>query len=499
MTASWTCFQPSCPRSSDPVIPRSLRYRVPFEVSVIVLVTGLASAAAVLWHDYQSIQTDAAQNAARLAGLLSQALAPDLKTQGTWQAYKTLRAVYRGAEPSWLLPAFALVLDTNGRTLVASDPARFPLARDPEGLTVDHERLLREIPPRGPGRSQQVAGHGWVYRVEPIREGELVLGTLILAFSQQALWPRFYQSAARVVLATGALLLLLLPVGWWVGWRIARPLMELERCVARLGQADSNPDLGAVACPAADPYQELGRLRARIEAVGAEIQQKRRLEEQVIRSERQAALGRLAAGIAHEINNPLGGMLTAIATYKRHGRDEQVARQTLSLLERGLDQIRHTISALLVEVRGEPRRLGPSDVDDIAELVAPHIREKRLRLDLDNRLTAALDVPAGPVRQILLNLALNAAQAAPVESSLSVRVDAAGDTLHICVANAGEQIPEHRLQRLFEPFAADGPRGLGLGLWVTDQTVRQLNGRIQVASTLEQTTFEAFLPLRATE
>jgi signal transduction histidine kinase len=473
------------------MIPRSLRHRVPFEISLIVLVTGLAIAGSVLWHDYQALRSDAAQNGQRLARLLSQALAPDLKTQGTWQAYKTLSAVYRGAEPSWLLPAFALVLDAHGRTRVASDPVRFPLAQDPAGLGPDRDLVLSQMPPLGAAGARQVTGRDWVYRIEPVQEGELVLGTLILAFSEHALWPRFYESAVRVLLTTGALLLLLLPVGWWIGWRIARPLMDLERCVARIGQPQAPP----VACPAADPYQELGHLRARIEAVGAEIHQKRGLEEQVIRSERQAALGRLAAGIAHEINNPLGGMLTAIATYRRHGRDEQVARQTMSLLERGLDQIRHTVSALLVEVRAEPRNLGPSDVDDIAELVAPRLHEKALRLELDNGLAADLPLPAGPVRQILLNLALNGAKAAPAEGSLWIRVAPADGALHIRVANLGPAIPESQLRRLFEPFTADGPPGQGLGLWVIDQTVRQLGGRIQVVSTPEQTSFDVCLPL----
>ena len=472
---------------------RSFRYRVPIEVSLVVLVTGLAIAGSVLWHDYQALRLDAAANAERLARLLSQALAPDLKTQGTWQAYKTLSAVYRGAEPSWLLPAFALVLDAKGQTRVASDPVRFPLAQDPAGLGADRDLLLAQVPPLGTGRPRELTGGGWIYRIEPVQEGELVLGTLVLAFSEQALWPRFYDSALRVLLTTGALLLLLLPVGWWVGWRIARPLMELERCVARLGQPDDQP----VACPAADPYQELGHLRARIEAVGTEIRQKRDLEEQVIRSERQAALGRLAAGLAHEINNPLGGMLTAIATYKRHGRDEQVARQTMSLLERGLDQIRHTVSALLVEVRAEPRPLGPSDVSDVAELIAPRLHEKALRLELDNGVAADLPLPAGPVRQILLNLALNGAKAAPAEGSLWIRVAPADGALHIRVTNLGPAIPESQLRRLFEPFTSDGPPGQGLGLWVIDQTVRQLGGRVQVVSTPEQTSFDVCLPLGA--
>jgi two-component system, NtrC family, sensor kinase len=99
------------------------------------------------------------------------------------------------------------------------------------------------------------------------------------------------------------------------------------------------------------------------------------------------------------------------------------------------------------------------------------------------------------VRQILLNLALNGAKAAPAEGSLWIRVAPAYGALHIRVTNLGPAIPESQLRRLFEPFTTDGPPGQGLGLWVIDQTVRQLGGRIQVVSTPEQTSFDVCLPL----
>ncbi len=480
------------------MLPGSFSQRIPIEVSLIVLVTGLAIAGSVLWHDYRALRTDVSQNAERFSRILSQALAADIKTHGIWHAYQTLSSLYQGAEPSWLQPAFALVLDPTGRTWAASDPVRFPLAEEPRGLGLDRGLTQARGLVSAGTHSAEVTKRGWIYHIEPVQEGERVLGTLVLAFSQQALWPRFNESAVRVLLTTGTLLLLLLPVSWWLGRRIARPLLELERCVARIGQQDMDTDAGALDCPTPAPYRELDLLRRRIEAVDNAMRQQRTLEAQIIRSERQAALGRLAAGIAHEINNPLGGMLTAIAMYKRHGRDEHVTRQTLSLMERGLDQIRHTVSALLVEVRAEPRRLSPSDVNDIADLIAPQIREKRVNLDLDNRLTQTLDLPAGPVRQILLNLALNAAQAAPLDSTVSILVEIEDRSLHLIVANNGEAIAEQQMRSLFEPFTADGPQRLGLGLWVTDQTVRQLNGHIQVRSTQARTAFDVLLPLGAT-
>ncbi len=102
-----------------------------------------------------------------------------------------------------------------------------------------------------------------------------------------------------------------------------------------------------------------------------------------------------------------------------------------------------------------------------------------------------------PVRQILLNLALNPAQAIPAVGVLSIRVPTADCDLRIRVVNAGELLPETQLRHLLEPFPVDGSAQLGLGLWMTDKTVRQLDSRIQVVSTPEQTSFEVFLPLGA--
>jgi two-component system NtrC family sensor kinase len=106
-----------------------------------------------------------------------------------------------------------------------------------------------------------------------------------------------------VLLATGLIMLVLLPLGWLLGRRLAGPLTEIEACVARWVERKGRqaPD-----CPVEPRGNELGRLVTRIWAVSEELAEKDRLERQMFRSERQAAPGRLAAGMAHEINNPLG-------------------------------------------------------------------------------------------------------------------------------------------------------------------------------------------------
>jgi signal transduction histidine kinase len=480
----------------------SLRLRIPIDISLAVLVTGIAIGCTVLWHDYRVLRDDLDGSTARLADTLARALEPELKVADRWNAYLTLRALYDSSEPSWLSPSYALVLDRAGRTLVASNPTRFPMARKP---ALGFDPFTAGSSTESGEHTRTLIHEGYVYGIRPLGGIEPTVGTLILAFSKRNLWPRFRQSSMRVLFATAVVLVLLLPIGWWLGWRVAAPLRELEQGVARLGDGGNLP----LACPPGQCNDELGRLRARVEQVASELKAKRALEARMATAERQAALGRLAAGVAHEINNPLAGMITAIATQRRHPENQDLAAETLALIDRGLQQIRHVVLALLVEVKATSRPLLPRDIDDIAELIAPQARARALALDWANQLRCALLLPADVVRQILLNLALNAVAATPIGDRVEVRAAyrpagstesvpngafGSGGCLLLEVINTGAQVPPERLARLFEPFGESSTGGSGLGLWVTDQAVRQLGGTITVDSTMTTTRFEVALP-----
>ena len=132
-------------------------------------------------------------------------------------------------------------------------------------------------------------------------------------------------------------------------------------------------------------------------------------------------------------------------------------------------------------------------------LVDYDLRRRSIQLDWRVGIPEAVQIPATPVRQILINLLLNAIRAAASGGEVSVRLSYDGGRLALEVANDGAHISESQRDRLFEPFADTEGRGNGLGLWVTYQLVEQLRGEIVVTSRPGDTRFHVTLPVAEEE
>jgi signal transduction histidine kinase len=158
-------------------------------------------------------------------------------------------------------------------------------------------------------------------------------------------------------------------------------------------------------------------------------------------------------------------------------------------------QIKETVAALLVEAKIESHPLTRDDLEDVYTLVAPEMEKKRLAMHWDNRIEDCVPLPSTRLRQVLINLLLNAAQAAIPGGyvSCSVRVEAGG--LIADIANDGKPLSPAQLEHLFEPFISD--TGTGLGLWLVYQIIQQLGGDIRVSNGPPLTRFEARIPLDA--
>ena len=467
---------------------RSYRIRIPLSLIAVSLITALAFSLAVAYQTYLNVRADNIREGRRLAHAMLPVLRLALKHDDIWQAYAILRDPReRRASDTWRDRRRFILVDSREVIFASNQPRRYPVGEPLRTVAPEY----RDLPRDPDGAFSGVLGD-WYLIATPILSEDQAVGTLLLALPKMAYWDRFIEILRGGAAVMLIVLLLVLPFGWLWGRRIAAPLARLSDCMARIGRQA----IADLECSIDTGDDEIGRLSQRFREMLAGLKEKEALERQMVAQERLAAVGRVAAGVAHEINNPLAGLLVAIDTYRHTPARQRNGERTLNFIERGLRQIQETMQALLVESRLETRALQPCDIDDVQRLVRAEPGARERDIEWRNGLSAAVPIAAGSVRQILLNLALNAVQATARGGCVEVDIALRDGGLHIEVGDDGGGIDQSRLERLFEPFSSGRPGGSGLGLWVTYQIVTQLRGEIEVASEARWARFTIRLPLK---
>ena len=217
--------------------------------------------------------------------------------------------------------------------------------------------------------------------------------------------------------------------------------------------------------------------------------ERRRVEQQLFESEKLAAVGRLAASIAHEVNNPLEAIKNALYLMESGAVGDKNLR-FLEIARKETERVSHIIRQML----GFARRSGEVDWVDVNQLLEETLvllekKMKQLRIRVERDFDEALPkvrARADQLRQVFLNLIINAQQAidggGEITISTSVYEQALQPSIIVQLSDSGVGINEDDLGRIFDPFFSTGKKGTGLGLWVTQDIVRQHGGRIDVSS-----------------
>jgi two-component system NtrC family sensor kinase len=331
--------------------------------------------------------------------------------------------------------------------------------------------------------------------------------------------------------ATGLAVLLLSFLLLWAF--VLRPVKRLRVAMERAGDGDlsvrvpvrSTDEMGGLARSWNVMTEDLQRAREELEGLNRTLEERveektRQLEQthrQMVVVEKMASLGKLAAVVAHEINNPLAGIRTYARLLRRQFAAGAAAPPTveqaaetdriLQVVDGEAGRCGDIVRNLLAFSRQSGARLAEEDLTPVVERCRMLLKHQAEMLGVTLETRIGPDLPkvvcdAAQVQQVILALAMNALEATPSDGRVSIEAARDGDGLKLVVADTGCGIPKEHLDRIFEPFftTKEAGKGVGLGLAVVYGIVNGHHGRIDVESEPGRgTTFTIRLPARQPE
>ncbi|MGB4117969.1 MAG: HAMP domain-containing sensor histidine kinase [Polaromonas sp.] len=468
------------------------RFQIPLGLALAVTLAALLVSVVTAQLSARSARQDITLTLQRAMALLAVQSKPLLLAEDTWGTFALLR------NTAALLPdvdkgsARAAILDVVGHFIAASDPARLPTGQTALGMSLNGQLLLSA---KAINQSVQLMSvDGGMTLIETIQsEDGQVLGYVYVEVDAAAFAPN-WAALAKPALGGALLAIALLgPLGWWLGRRMARPVAEVADCIARIGRVDLET-LQSQIPTASDP--ELDRISGAVRRLLAEMAVAQQAEQRALAAERLAAVGRIAAVVAHEINNPLAGLLTATQTLRLHGGEEQTRLRTVSLLDRGLQQIQVTAAALLPHAKVDERALEASDLADVIELSQSAAQRQQVQVTAELNISAPLLAPSSALRQVMLNLLLNAIKAAGHGGRVVALLTGDAHKVRVTFSNSGMPLLQSEFdQRLTDEGGID-PRGFGL--WICREMAVRYGGGFGLGKTDNfATTLDFWIPNRA--
>lgn len=351
-----------------------------------------------------------------------------------------------------------------------------------------------------------VVNNWYISAYEPIRDtqdqiiGALYVGLLEKPFAhfQRIIIIFFSVMVAFTAIASLSLLSI-------IAHKIVGPIDTIVETCRRLMQGD----LGARV--PIRPSGEMGVLCSAIDHMAEAIEKREsemqeNAQKQIVQSEKLASIGRLAAGIAHEINNPLTGVLTFSHLLHQNDKIESAEKQDLEIIIRETTRVREIVRGLLDFARQSTPHKDWVDLNQILRQVTNLLKNQKEFRKIVFIEDLAEDLPRiwgdkNQLQQVFLNLALNACEAMPDSGTLTFTTSHNNLDVSATIADSGCGIKKEDLDKIFDPFFTTKPvgKGTGLGLSVTYGNIQQHGGTIKVESEEGKgTTFIVRLPLKPT-
>jgi hypothetical protein len=282
---------------------------------------------------------------------------------------------------------------------------------------------------------------------------------------------------------------------------VERPLEELMDTIERVRHGDLSTRVGF-----AKRDDDIGRLGRQFNEMVEQLNESRRkLEEfhqrEMARAQHLATLGELAAGLAHEIRNPLAGIAGVVEVMSKDLPANSPSRAVMGDVQKEIRHIQDILNDLLFYARPRPPAFHPSDLNATIEqavmLARQQVRNKPVQiLFTANSSLPLVDHDPALIQQVVLNLLLNGIQAIFGAGKVEVTATREQDQAIVEVADTGRGIPADALTKIFKPFFTTRSEGTGLGLSLANGIVQSHGGRIEVSSAPGKgSQFQIWLPV----
>jgi two-component system, NtrC family, sensor kinase len=359
-----------------------------------------------------------------------------------------------------------------------------------------------------------------------------VLGVLDIIYSLDDINSSVRNSTLKIAgFSVAFIALAALAVGLFVHRLVYMPLRDIESGARRLsaGNLDqpipvrSGDEFGKLACSFNTMTDALRNSRAELRDWAHTLEQKvdnrtqelHRAQAETMRGEKLASVGLLASGVAHELNNPLTGILTFSHLLRQKMPDKSADAEDMDLVIRETKRCAAIIKRLLDFAREKQPEKKFNDINRVIEDTVriverpAHLRDIEITMDLDRTLPP-IWIDADQIKQVIMNMLVNAQHAVEEKGSIVISTRRATrqpasplsaapvPMVEVTIADTGCGIPEKNLRRIFDPFftSKEVGKGTGLGLSVSHGIIEGHGGLIEVQSEVgEGSTFSVFLPL----
>ena len=472
-----------------------LAIKLSLTITTVVATVGLMIGSLMIWNDWTRFYEVLGEKALLLSESVAINTSKAMVRNDYWSLYLNLKNM-----TSRHTIISAMILDTEGKIQAHLNPAKNPLGLSFSPANETEQDLFQQAMN---AREPMVLGSGGFSKtgfqegIVPIFSDQKYLGVIRVRLSTGQLYEKAQASALVALVSVICFIIFGSVLGAMASRRMVKPLTVVTQGLEAVGRGDMT-DFDPIPIKNRD---EIGRLSITFNQIMVELAEKKMMEEEAIMSEKLIALGRITAGVAHEVNNPLAGLLNCIDTLRKHPDDKELIDRYLPVIDQGLHRIKDIVHNLLVGLRddeyGEVE--GIDKIDKLHDLIMAEIGNRNIRIVWENNIDEDLLIPV-KLEQIVYNLLKNAVEALDDTGIVNFKMYLHGSYLNILVSDDGPGISPTVKNQLFDPFYTTKHNGTGLGLWVVYRLTQILEGIIEVESEQGQgTTFHIGIPVKATK